>query len=126
MMKFDIQTVAPDGYEVIGYRMVSPSELIRNPYGEAVPWVQTSSSTSEYIVLKRLRWTPKLGETYYTIRMSSTGFFGPQQSSWDCGAVDVTRRDRGIVFQTTEGAEGAADKLNEALKAVFEELADED
>ena len=120
-MKFDIQAVAPSGYEVVGYRVVKfPEPYIDQFSGDLMVWDSSEPSTYKHLILKKLRWTPEPGSAYWTICIDTDGVYWAGRSEWVDHEMGARQRDRGVVFETEAEAKVLADKLNEAVTALFE------
>ena len=123
-MRFDVQSKAPKGYEVIDIKKAVQGDVLLHPVsGEPFTWEVPAVSEIEYIVLKELAWKPSSGEVYFTVFLDShTGVYWSQRAEWDSGSVDLLRRERGVVFYTRREADKAASKLNRAVSEAYEEL----
>lgn len=60
-MTFDIQSVAPEGYEVVGFGTISNGDVYIRHSGKADVWRCPKRSECKYLILKK-KWTPKVGE----------------------------------------------------------------
>lgn len=60
-MTFDIQSVAPEGYEVVGFGTLSKGDVYIRHSGKADVWGWSERSACKYLILKK-KWTPKVGE----------------------------------------------------------------
>ena len=77
MKKFDVQDLAPDGHEVVGYRKVMQNERYIDRFSgtEVKVWTQKKESNSCCLVLKKLSWRPEVGETVFYLVGGYREFF---------------------------------------------------
>jgi hypothetical protein len=67
MSEFDVQSVAPDGYKVIGYRKILRDEYYINCGGGAARMDFADVSESEYMILKKDKWVPEEDQAFYIV-----------------------------------------------------------